>query len=75
MWCYKINYNHDGENAVMYILTLEKDPDKVKVRFYNYLRSLDVSFLIHKVEIVDEVEAVTANMNKYHFCFLNKEEY
>lgn len=76
MYCYKITYNHDGCKAVAHIASpYSEHPDDVKVWFYNYLRSLNISFLIYKVETADEVEAVTANMNKYHFCFLSKEEY
>lgn len=75
MWCYRIKYNHDGENAVKYILAAEPYPDDVKTQFYNYLRSLNISFLIHEVELVDFEEAWLVERNKNNFCFIQKEEY
>lgn len=75
MWCYKIKYNHDGEIAVRYILAAEENPDDVKTQFYNYLRSLDISFLILKVDLVSFEEAWRAEHNKNGFCFIVKEEY
>lgn len=72
---YKIDYNHDGEKATAYVgFPNEVNTERVKISFYNYLRSLNISFLINKIEPADPQIAFAIMKNEYGFCFIQKEE-
>lgn len=73
---YKIDYIHDGERATVYIAVPDSmaSIEKIRTSFYNYLRALDVSFLILKIELADPQIVFSIMKNDYGFCFIQKEE-